>query len=570
MDDITLKKFCIIGMGFSGTCTFISFVKKLLNHEIDHKSCSITLVEMRESLGHGNPYDKDELLAGHLCNNPAHSMSLWDNDFVDWMVENKNHLMTHYPHLVYKKSLAGEPQVFPDPNAFYPRALFGIYLNDRFKKYLELAKLNRIKVEVYNGYEAIDGYEAKGGYNLVIKNQNLNRTIELKGFSKLLLTIGHWTAIRLDSEQSLFVKPYPFQKVLMRLNDIIRQDHKPNVLVRGMGPSGVDTVITLFSEGSFVNENGTFSSYQKAVTDENFKAYVVSRSGYFPAVRGNKPNYDFKYFTHESFPELQQHLNQVLSLDDILHLLDLELKNATNGEVSFNDLCNLKFANAYEKLKYDLEHQELNDLINMIILKVRRMKFYRYLSSHDKKRYDQEFDHLFIRLAVPIPLENAQKLKCLFEADLLQSLKLGYNNKPLKIMDSHVQLIDDLGHSFDFDLVVNTISQDFDIYKHPSALVKSLLEQKNIVPNMEDEYNTGGLMLDGLETYKLMENRRGTIKPSEYFYSFGVLTRYWQNERNFSKAIVDAADSVSTDWVELFQKHLSEPIFTPEQLYKIS
>ncbi len=54
-------------------------------------------------------------------------------------------------------------------------------------------------------------------------------------------------------------------------------------------------------------------------------------------------------------------------------------------------------------------------------------------------------------------------------------------------MDSHVQLIDDLGHSFDFDLVVNTISQDFDIYKHPSALVKSLLEQKNIVPNMEDE-----------------------------------------------------------------------------------
>ncbi len=47
-------------------------------------------------------------------------------------------------------------------------------------------------------------------------------------------------------------------------------------------------------------------------------------------------------------------------------------------------------------------------------------------------------------------------------------------------------------------------------------------------------------MLDGFETYKLMENRRGTIKPSEYFYSFGVLTRYWQNERNFSKAIVDA------------------------------
>ncbi|NUG13079.1 FAD/NAD(P)-binding protein, partial [Acinetobacter seifertii] len=167
MDDITLKKFCIIGMGFSGTCTFISFVKKLLNQEIVHKSCSITLVEMRESIGHGNPYDKDELLAGHLCNNPAHSMSLWDNDFVDWMAENKNHLMTHYPHLVYKKSLAGESQVFPDPNAFYPRALFGIYLNDRFKKYLELAKLNRIKVEVYNGYEAIDGYEAKGGYNLV-------------------------------------------------------------------------------------------------------------------------------------------------------------------------------------------------------------------------------------------------------------------------------------------------------------------------------------------------------------------------------------------------------------------
>lgn len=570
MDDITLKKFCIIGMGFSGTCTFINFVKKILNENNAQNSCSITLIELRDSNGHGNPYDKDDLLAGHLCNNPANSMSLWDNDFVDWMQENKEKLIKDYPNLVLKIAVDGDTQTFPDPNGFYPRALFGIYLNQRFQKYLHLAKENQVKVKVYNGYEAIQGYETKGQYNLIIKNRKLDRTLELKGFSKLLLTIGHWTASNLDTHNSVFVKPYPYQNVLMRVNQLISQKISPNVLVRGMGPSGVDSIITLFSEGRFTSENGTISSYEKAEIDDHLKVYVVSRSGYFPAVRSSKLDYTFKYFTHDTFPELETHLNKKLSLNDILQLLDLELNNATNGEISLNDLCNLKFENAYAKLKYDLDHQELNDLVNTIILKVRRMKFYRYLSSTDKQRYDKEYDHLFIRLAVPIPLENAQKLKCLFEAGLLQSIKLGYNSNPLVLLDERVRLVDTKGHSVDFNLVINTISQDFDVYKHPSALVKSLLEQKEIVPNLEGEYNTGGLMLDGFETYKLLQKRNGYIEPSKYFYSFGVLTRYWQNERNFSKAIVDAAESVSDDWFNLLQKQTSEPVFTPEQLYKIS
>jgi uncharacterized NAD(P)/FAD-binding protein YdhS len=568
MDDNTLKKFCIIGMGFSGTCTFINFIKKLLNEKDIQNNCSITLIEQKRSNGHGYPYDKNDLLPAHLCNNPASSMSLWDNDFIDWMIENKTRLITECSHLVKQTHSDLNEIEFPDPNEFYPRALFGIYLNERFLEYLNIAKQNNIKVEVYNGYEAIDGYQSKGLYNLIIQDLMQNTTQELKGFSKILLSTGHWTAKDQGDSNPLFAKPYPFQNILTKVNILKDQKTKTNVLVRGMGPSGVDAILTLFSQGTFQYQNKVITNYKASDSDSTINIYAASRSGYFPAVRGNKPNYEFKYFTQNTFPELEQYLKRKLSLDDVIELLDLELKNATKGQISFDEISNLKFKNAYEKLKYDLNHQNINDLINTIILKVRRMKFYRHLNEIDKKRYDKELDHLFIRLAVPIPLENAQRLKLLFDSGLLKTIKLGYLNSNIQLSKNIVHINNSLENQVSFNLVINTISQNFDIKKHPSKLIQSLLNQKEIIPNIEGSYNTGGLMLDGYETYKVLQNHKGYIGASQFFYCIGVLTRYWQNERNFSQAIVEAADSVSNEWIELLINH-NKQIFTPEQLYKI-
>lgn len=573
-EDITLNKFCIIGTGFSGACLFIHFVKSLMKEKNINinMSCAITLIEKRETNGHGYPYDQSALLTDHLCNNPANSMSLWDNDFVDWMTANKNDLIQKYPHLISANHPDQNLQDFPNPNGFYPRALFGVYLNTRFNEYVVLAKKNKIKVEILNSYEAIDGYEDKGLYNVVIEECKSGKQKVLKNFSKVLLSIGHWTNSSNGNVNTLFANPYPYQSIRSRIQLMNSSGKIPNVLVRGMGPSGVDSILTLFSEGQFKTQNSQIHEYIEPITKIQFKTTVVSRSGFFPAVRGEKANYIFKYFTQETFVELEASLNKKLNLEDILELVDLEIKHATQGQISFSDICNLSFKNAYEKLVYDLEleNQKLNNLINTIILKVRRMKFYRHLSGMDKKIYDKNYDHVFIRIAVPIPKENALKLRCLFQKGLLHTVKVGYENNQIFQEDEKVILVTQEGEKYSFDLVINTISQNFDVYQHPAKIIQSLLDKNSILPNIESGYNTGGLMLDGYETYKLMQEQQGTVEPSPHLYGFGVLTRYWQNERNFSKAIVDATESVVADWMVYLMDCHNKQAFTMKQLYQVS
>ena len=565
-----MNKFCIIGTGFSGACTFIHFVKGLMKDPKIKASCAITLIEKRETNGHGYPYDQSALLTDHLCNNPANSMSLWDNDFVDWMTENKAELIQKYPHFISANHPDQDLQDFPNPKGFYPRALFGVYLNSRFTEYVSLAKKNKIKVEIFNGYEAIDGSEDDGLYNVIIEESTSSKRKVLRDFSKVLLSLGHWTNSPAGSENKLFENPYPYQPIMTRIQQLNSAGKTPSILVRGMGPSGVDSVLTLFSEGKFKTQKGQIHEYVESEKKIQFKLTVVSRSGFFPAVRGEKVDYNFKYFTQETFVELETALNKKLNLEDILKLVDLEIKHATQSQVTFSDICNLPFKNAYEKLVYDLEHQKLNDLINTIILKVRRMKFYRHLSGRDKKIYDKNYDHVFIRLAVPIPKENALKLKCLFEKGLLHTVKVGYENNQLFQEEDRVILVTQQGDKYSFDFVINTISQNLNVYQHPARIVQSLLNKNAILPNIESGYNTGGLMLDGFETYKLMQEQQGTVEPSSHLYGFGVLTRYWQNERNFSKAIVDAAESIVAEWTAYLADIQNKQVFTTEQLYQVS
>lgn len=98
--------------------------------------------------------------------------------------------------------------------------------------------------------------------------------------------------------------------------------------------------------------------------------------------------------------------------------------------------------------------------------------------------------------------------------------------------------------------MIRASGQDFRLSLHPSRLVAALAEREELLANMEGHYSTGGIMLDSDESYGVMcrDPETGKIIPSPFIASYGVLTRYWQNERNFSAAFVEAAMWLSEEW----------------------
>lgn len=559
-DNINMR-FCIIGAGFSGTAALYHFIKDLSSSSLIN--VEILIVEQQPICGPGYPYAPSNLLPSHLCNNQAKSMSLCDLDFLDWMRDSRELIVKNYPHYI----LETHPNIelndwYPDSEAFYPRALFGIYLIDRFEETVKKAEQLGILVKVLNNCQAIDASLDGEKIDIKVFDHSTQDHILIDNIDKLLITTGHWVPNKSNNifEESTYLpSPYPFTNLFdhMKVLTGSKAGNKKNIFVRGMGPSGIDAVMTLADQGDFIySEGGHIIKYKPSSKNENLEIVAGSRSGFFPAVRGIELDYDFKYLTTDSFSELERVYGKTLGLRDIIYFIDKEIRAATS-DLSWSDIIDPKFDNAYEKLKYDISNPDDNNLIHKIFLKVRRMKFYRHLNEKDKEIYDKEYDSYFIRIAVPIPLSNAEKLIALIESKKLSTISMGYKKEQNihREKDGYKVFYDDNQEerSIIVSSIVDASGQNFQLTYHPSCLIQSLLKKGKLVPNKEGCYQTGGIMLDSNDSYRAMQQSkdRNNFLVSSHIYSFGILTRYWQNERNFSDAIVSAAKWISQEWVEL-------------------
>lgn len=559
-----MTQFCIVGTGFSGTATFVHLVNKLSELQEDLSDVTLITIDARPENGPGLPYSSDETLPSHLCNNQANKMAIQDNDFVDWMVENKTRIVRDWPHLVMET----HPQMMldewsPDDDAFYPRQLFGHYLTDRFQIARKKALERGAHVKHYNGYRAVDGYAVGDRFLLVIEEVDTGEILQLKSLEKVLIATGHWTPKTsthpaLIDVEGVFSSPYPAHKIKRKIAALADKETL-SVYVQGMGPSAIDAILTVTDQGAFnYAADGHVIGYSKCQCASEIKIKNASRSGFFPAARGRVLDYDFKFLIAESYEALTEAYGKALNLQDILDLIDAELMHATQGSIHLDDVLNPKFESAYHKLKHDVQLPVVNDLIQTIILRARRLKFYRHLNPDEKQRYDRTLDTHFIRTAVPIPLANAEKLLALMEAGTLETLSLGYHaHVDWQFDKTSEQAYFDMPGSLSryyFDLVIDSSGQSFLLNHHPSSFVQSILKRGEAIPQKEDEYEPGGLALDGDETFRLIKNSTKGMRRhvSKHLYAFGVITRYWQNERNFAGAIMAASDWVADDWVQHF------------------
>lgn len=561
--------YCIIGTGFAGTCALWHVVQRLTDPRrrppLSPSAVTIVTVERGPVSGPGYPYAKDNVQLAHRCNNEASTMGIHGNDFVDWLTESKPWLIRDHPELIRETHPAVELSAWqPDNGEFYPRALFGLYLEKRFQATVERARAHGIDMRQYVRHEAVDGYTMEQGFALSLRSLDTGHEFTVDGIDHVLLSTGHWQSTATDalSGASGFVaSPYPPDAVKTAVAERIRSRRtpgdRPRVFVQGMGPSGIDAIMTLCGDGQFTyTDDGHIASYRPATRAGEEPLHIVagSRCGFFSPVRGPLAPYELHHLTDERLAEIRRDHQGQLKIERILELLDKDLRRATDGAVGWNDIKNPPYPSAREKLVSDLQDAYTGNLVHTLALKARRLRFYHQLASHDKTTYDRLLDTHFIRTAVPMPSANAEKLLALMDAGILTTVKQGYDAPRTAVEeDGRFRITyrsDEGGRSaLRADCVIRASGQDFSLQNHPSRLMQNLLRRGEVVPHEEGGYVTGGIALDARGGYRVMKRAGDTSVPSPHLTSYGSPVRFWQHEHNFASAFVEAAESVADEWL---------------------
>jgi uncharacterized NAD(P)/FAD-binding protein YdhS len=571
-------KIAIIGTGFSGTATLVHFVRGLV--EQPHLANNLTLhsIERRPRNGSGFPYDSDGLIPAHLCNNPAEKMSLFDNDFVDWLGENRHFIGTKYPDLVQETHPDTDPENWhPSGDAFYPRALFGLYLEARFAQASQQAVKQGVDVQHLNSHEVVDGFSSGQHFTLKVRNVIDGSVRELANISRILLSSGHWQAnpsAQYKARREIIASPYPHAVLLDRIRALTPATQTTNVYIAGMGPSAIDAVLSLTNNGRFQrNKAGFIISYQSSPEHSAFNITIASRSGYFPAVRQPQLDLQFHYLTDDVIESRRRGPEYTVSLDEVMQLVEKELRYATAGRYGWSNIALPRFNDAQEKLVYDIRQPEVNAIFQAVILRIRRLRFYRYLNGTDKHRYNTQIDTHFLRTAVPIPLTNALKLLALINAGTITAMRVSADAPPQSVQPSGYRIEGYRGTTpltVEADAVVLAHGQDYSLARHPDSLLRNLLHRGELVPYDDNGYQPGGLEVDGQKSFRALRRccgketfnaskvtredsamlKSAAYEISPYLCVFGAPIRYWQNERNFAAAFVDAARWLTAHWIE--------------------
>lgn len=166
----------------------------------------------------------------------------------------------------------------------------------RFQEAVERARAHGIDTQQYVRHEAVDGCATEQGFALSLRSLDTDHEFTVDGIDRVLLSTGHWQSKATDplsGEGGYLTSPYPPDAVNSAVAERVRsrraRGERPRVFVQGMGPSGIDAIMTLCGDGEFTyTDDGHIASYQPATRAGEEPLHIVagSRSGFFSPVRG--------------------------------------------------------------------------------------------------------------------------------------------------------------------------------------------------------------------------------------------------------------------------------------------
>jgi uncharacterized NAD(P)/FAD-binding protein YdhS len=377
---MTDKTVVVVGGGASA----VAFVASVLEGMTERRAgprLTVYIIEKRPGCGRGLAYSRD--FDSNILNTRAGSITLFPNKpghFYQWLIRNRELWEDDFPGLVLNQE------------AFVPRSLFGIYLED------VMCGLTKKAIEVGCKLISVQG-EAKsinyGHDGRIVVATDTSIAFQCDHVVLSCGNLGTKEYGEFSDNKNFFRSPYPVKRLAHRI------DGDARVGILGSRLSAIDAIIALTDCG----HRGPIA--------------VHSRSGFLPTVRGTQTRYQPTILTRE---RIESHIAQhgYVRLEEFIAWTRQEMTAA--GEVGADlDLGSLQpptdiakfLANEIEVAAHPRIWQAVlystNNVIDLVwsaMPDADRAQFWPHISA-------------WMAYRVSIPVENARKLLALVRSGQL-------------------------------------------------------------------------------------------------------------------------------------------------------
>ena len=380
----------IIGFGAAGTSVFVQLIKKLESKKIVGQNLIINIFEKENKLTRGIAYSSDQ--PSSLLNTKVNRSSIFgdgSSHFFNWVKKNIHTLSEIYPDL---SNLSED--------SFLPRSLFGMYLDQTFEYYANVAKNLNIKVNILMD-EVIDIVEEECNTFLYTKTGHKLIT------NKIIFSTGHIyssTFKKFENVSNFFNTPYPESTVL---NSISKEK---NILIIGSRLTAIDLAMAFLSK------------------QHKGKITLASRSGLMPMIRSEPFNYTPKFISPAT-------IKKNINLDNIITLLQAEFQHLYADQPFSSPLkesgCRNDFINEYFDTMNHLSHwQNLASMFDEFI-----EACWVNIADNERMTFIEKFLPLLTRYTATIPHETASLIIKHFLSNqlLLENSLLNINGTTLSL-----------------------------------------------------------------------------------------------------------------------------------------
>ena len=487
-----LPKVAVVGAGLTGS----SLVSGLLAAVYDFNSSFKPEIHLFDIKGHfstGTPYSIHQTPL-HLLNQPADNMGSLnisqrhrdDDHFYHWVLARKESLLKDYPALEFK------------PNAYWPRSLYGRYLQDQYAQIEARAASLNTSIQRHDGFVS-DLSEANGPYPLGITAAQRQR----QGFDKAVLALGGWVdpSSPFKGAEGHYFKAYD-------AGYIDPANIKPNatMAIKGTGLSAIDVAIHSLESGLYD------------------KVLMHSRGGLLRQVRPDvvKP-YTRQHFTLDNVQKLKR--MNALDVQSVMNLLQMELQVAYRGK----DVPNFKPKTMEDILNHfdqGIANHKANqsepwyDLFKSLPAQERHAIF-DLLSSKQRQDFREQLGALYTTIIAPVSITNAEKLQAYIRDGRVQIIN-GATDVQFNLEDKH------------FTIANNTLADDIVVDRYIDAT--GAQRDARLQPLLNHEIQKGDFKADaegGVQLdYKTKEIKSDTL-PGRSVYGIGPIGN-GQSILNFS------------------------------------
>lgn len=450
-----MKNITIIGGGACGTAVFVELVLQINASNLSQQ-VEITIIERDERLGYGLAFGTHQ--KGHLLNTKAELMGIHVHEpehFANWLKRRGGKC---------RDDVKGKGQT---EEAYTSRSLYGDYVSEQLKYYLEQAKRMGITVNTIQA-EAIDVQKAAEGYEVICDDgQRLPADY-------IVLALGtpkptNYADLMPYPEYIDF--PWPSYSMVKHIQ---KEDH---VGILGTSLSAIDAVMTLVDNG-----------HRGPIT-------LVSPDGLLPRVQ---PAADMEYqrqiLTLSKIHQVKRDELRKLTVADILQLFKQEVETCAGQAIDWQEKMR-EGRSADQLLAEDIAMAEKGgDALSHVIYSLRYDAgvIWQMWDAEEQQQFKKKLGTLWMIYRHAMPLHNAYRLKGLFDKKQLE-VCAGLEDVIFQEDQRVFKCVLEKDENRQVHKLVNATGSPSDLDQMDCPLIDNLLDKQMLY-----SYPVGGALIDRL------------------------------------------------------------------------